>query len=220
MGYETQELPAGGTRFSIREDNIMDLEWPIAAGRLGELNRIDHLDDTLVISRNTAVADAALAASQGDGSLLGLRAYQALLASLNAPELADAGALVGLIVQGDPVLPDVAELLLSDDAPEEVRAQWEALTMQEPPLPLYLLTGLATYRTVDGTYLALHTVFPMKKPLSRPRRSCPNACRRTSACGRASRCPGSSTAPSQRERPRWSSCAWMSRTSALPTSPG
>lgn len=161
LGYQASQLANGTTTlYSIRQDYEMNLASETQTGMLGELNRIAIGDNTILIGRATAtVAEATQSAADEIVSLSDMSDYQALLHSFDAPELADVGALLGLIVLGEPVLIDVAALLLSSQLTAEKRAELEKMINPQPPLPLYSLAGFATYRSPTATFLAVHTVF-------------------------------------------------------------
>lgn len=159
-GYTAETLSNEVTLYSIRADNEIDMEAEMRTGMLGELNRIAISGETLVVGRATAVVTTSIASAAGEQpSLADVAAYQALLRSLDAPELADAGALVGMFLSAEPVVADVADLIFSDNTPEEITEQFEAMVNQDPPLPVYALAGYATYQAEDASYLGLHVVF-------------------------------------------------------------
>ncbi|MCB0045909.1 MAG: hypothetical protein KDD92_10785 [Caldilineaceae bacterium] len=160
-GYASAPAAPPFTLYSIRDDYAIDINSPLRIGRLGELNRIAVSEEMVLIGRATEVVENGLEAADAGTSLADAPDMQALLRSLDAPELTSAGTLVGLILTNESFTPDIAGLLLGNDPVEEIEAQWDALFNQEPRLPIYLLTGFATYRAPDATYLALHVVFPI-----------------------------------------------------------
>jgi hypothetical protein len=87
--------------------------------------------------------------------------YRRLLQSLDAPELMDAGELVGVILfDANSPAASHADSTPSEGALAQVVAQWQRISQAQPSMPTYSLAGLVTYRAADVTYLGLHVVFP------------------------------------------------------------
>jgi hypothetical protein len=157
FGYQPTPLAEQGVLYSIRGDNEIDLQSSSLVGRLSQLNRIALLDDTLVIGRATPIVMRALEAHDKDfRSLADDPSFVALATALADPTLVEGGALVGIIMIGEPVLQD--PLLLLDEGNTALQPMLEAYAAQ--PLPLYMLLGFATYRAPEATYLTLAVVFP------------------------------------------------------------
>ncbi|RIK42704.1 MAG: hypothetical protein DCC55_07925 [Chloroflexi bacterium] len=157
FGYTWDDAP-GGRLYSIRDDYETDLRSPTLVGRLAGLNRIAVLDDgLLVIGRAAEVVTNAVAARQGKlPSLADESVYQSAAAALTGPTVSDLGALVGVILVGEPFLAD--PFMLLDQSDEAAQEQFERYV--ENPLPLYLLAAFATYRAGETIHLTLALVFP------------------------------------------------------------
>ncbi len=124
-------------------------------------------DDTLIIAGGASIVEAAVAgaavAGAGDDlvSLADAPEYRRFLQSLDAPELMDAGELVGVILfDADSPAASDTDSPPSEGAPAQVVAQWERISQAQPSMPTYSLAGLVTYRAADATYLGLHVVSP------------------------------------------------------------
>lgn len=166
-GYEAQTLESGGTLFSILQDNQVALGQNVAlprVGMLGRLNRIVVLDGQIVVGRATALVEDSLQAQQEMlPSLADDPVYAAAVQALDAEDLSDTGALMGVIMTQYDAAADPVALVLGGDASDlETATLLTDLRDQfgTEPLPPYSLAVFATRHTPGATSLILEVVFP------------------------------------------------------------
>lgn len=151
-GYEASGVD-GGTLYSILDDYEISFDRLPSAGRLGQLNRIALVDNTMIIGRATAPVTSALAAAQGETpSLAAMPAWAAGAKALNDPALAGTGELVAAILWQTVIAGDSLPMLAPPDG--------QPAPLSTDPLPAYVLLAFGTRHTGGASYLVLAVVFP------------------------------------------------------------
>jgi hypothetical protein len=152
--YTSRTLEAGSVLFSLGEDYHIQLDAHVpVAGKLGNFNRIALLDGPMATAKATGLISETLAARSGAvRSLADAPDYQAAVAALNDPAMADLGALVGVLFVDGP------SLYLSD--PALALKNRQTPTPDAGRLPPYLTVAFATRHETGASHLVLDVVFP------------------------------------------------------------
>lgn len=160
IGYSTSPITPEGTLYSLRDDYQQDLTADLPMlGKLGARNRIALMGQRLLIARATETIQYAISAGAGaTDSLADAPEYQAVVAALNDPQLADTGPLIGALFMADQMMSDPAALVGSRASPEQIKQIQEALNIQ-PKLMPYVLSVFASYHNAGKTYLVMALVF-------------------------------------------------------------
>ncbi len=161
LGYSTSPITPEGTLYSIRGDYETDLRAEGSMpGKLGARNRIALIGARMVIARATATIQTALSAGTGaTKSLADAPEYQAVVAALNDPQLADVGPLMGaLLMDARQITADPASLLGMQASAEQLK-QLQAALDSQPRLTPYVLSAFTTHHNAGKTYLVLALVF-------------------------------------------------------------
>jgi hypothetical protein len=161
-GYTSRTLDVGAVLYSRGGDNQIDLKADLPTqGKMGNFNRIAVWDSQMISAKATGVISEALDAHAGSlPSLADAPDYQAAIAALDDPSVADMGPLVGVMfVDGAQLsLNDPAAVLTKKGTPQSLKP-----TSAGPPLPQYLTVAFATRHnpgSPGASYLVLAVVFP------------------------------------------------------------
>jgi hypothetical protein len=164
-GYTSRTLEAGGVLYSLGDDFQIQLNAHVPApGKLGDFNRIAMLDgqtsphSTLdwATAKATGPISESLAARSGEvRSLADAPDYQAAVAALDDPALADMGALMGVLFVDGPSLALGDPVRALQDLQQGLKPDTEG-----PPLPMYLTVAFATRHAAGASHLVLAVVFP------------------------------------------------------------
>ncbi len=159
IGYTTRALEPDGTLYSLGNDYQIQMTADLPnIGKLGARNRIALIGQRMVITRATPIMQNALAAAAGSNSLADAPEYQAAVAALDDPQLADTGPLLGALFMADQVAADPVAMVGSRLSAEQIQKLKDALDLQ-PKLTPYVLSVFASRHNAGKTYLVMALVF-------------------------------------------------------------